>query len=46
MHPYVEIIMAPKRKAVVYEAVDQSELVELDDERVVVSPENQTCEAG
>ena len=46
MHPYVEIIMAPKRKAVVYKAVDQGELVELDDERVVVSPEIQTRKVG
>ena len=46
MEPYVKIIMPPKRKAVVYEAVDQSELVELDNERVVVSPEIQTCKVG
>ena len=32
--------MPPKRKAVLYEAVDQSDLVELSDKQVVVSAEN------
>ena len=39
LNPVVEITISPKQKVVTYEAVDQSNLVELDDERVIVSAE-------